>query len=253
MSQLDVLIDGYWRFLRDKTALREIDEWTEITTPYLDRHNDYIQIYARREGNDFVLSDGGDTLVDLEQTGLTLDSPRRQAILRSILNGFGVSQTGDAFVVHATPDNFSLRKHNLIQAMLSVNDMFVLASPTVESLFFEDVACWLESADVRFSPRVKFAGKSGFDHMFDFVIPKSRSAPERIIRTINNPNRTTALTYITAWVDTRESRADDAQPIAFLNDNERTVGGNVTDALTSYGITAVPWSLRERFRGPLAA
>ncbi len=49
MSEIDLLIDGYWRWLRDKTAIKQLKDWTEITTPYLDRHNDYLQIYAPQD------------------------------------------------------------------------------------------------------------------------------------------------------------------------------------------------------------
>ncbi len=253
MSEIDLLIDGYWRWLRDNSAIRQINDWTEITTPYLDRHNDYVQIYARREGKSYVLSDGGDTLTDLEQSGCSIDSPKRQTILNSILNGFGVEKAANDLLVHATPDNFAVRKHSLVQAILAVHDMFYLASPTLEALFFEDVAAWLDISEIRFTPRVKFSGKSGFDHMFDFVIPKSKSASERIIRAINNPNRPTALQLITAWEDTRDSRPENSQAYAFLNDAERIVGGSVTGALTNYGITPIEWSAREQYRERLAA
>ena len=149
MSEIDLLIDGYWRWLRDRSSIKQLNDWTEITTPYLDRHNDYIQIYAHRNGKNHVLTDDGETLVDLEQTGCVIDSPKRQAILKSILNGFGVENDEGKLQVHATPENFAVRKHNLIQAILSVHDMFYLASPTVEALFFEDVAAWLEATDIR--------------------------------------------------------------------------------------------------------
>jgi hypothetical protein len=37
-------------WLKDRTTLREVNgEYVEITTPYIDRHNDALQIYARRE------------------------------------------------------------------------------------------------------------------------------------------------------------------------------------------------------------
>ncbi len=253
MSEIDRLIEGYWRWLRERSSLKQIDDWTEITTPYLDRHNDYLQLYARKEGKNYVITDGGETLSDLEQSGCAIASPNRQSILRSILNGFGVELHEGQLQVHATPENFAVRKHNLIQAILSVHDMFFLASPTIEALFFEDVTEWLEAKEVRFTPRVKFAGKTGFDHMFDFVIPKSKSAPERIIRAINSPSRTTALNLIAAWLDTRDSRPVEAQPFAFLNDTEKPVGGSVTDALNNYGITPIEWSLREDFRERLVA
>lgn len=252
MTEIESLVDGYWRWLRDKTAIKQVKGWAEITTPYLDRHNDYIQIYARAAEQGFVLTDDGETLQDLLQSGCSLDSPKRQVLLKTILNGFGVELQSDILQVHATADNFALRKHNLIQAVLAVNDMFFLASPTIEAIFFDDVAAWMDGVDIRYTPRVKFSGKTGFDHMFDFVIPKSRHEPERIVRAINNPNRNTAQNLIMAWLDTREVRPENSVAYAFLNDNERDVPSAVTDALRSYSITPVPWSRRDTMQQALA-
>ena len=104
--------------LKDGTSLRDINGSSfEITTPYLDRHNDAPQIYARRENGGFVLTDG------------------------------------QAIEVHATTENFPARKHNLVQAMLAVSYLFYLAKPVVESLFYEDVIEWLDANDVRYTPK----------------------------------------------------------------------------------------------------
>ncbi len=192
IHEIQKLLDDYIAWLKDKTILRQIDDWVEITTPYLDRHNDYIQIYAKRENNGFVLTDDGYTIEDLEQSGCKLDSPKRQDLLKMTLNGFGVQLHRNTLTVRASQDNFAIRKHNLVQAMLAVNDMFYLAAPMVASLFYEDVVAWLDLHDVRYTPKVKFTGKTGYDHLFDFVIPKSRRQPERIIQTINRPSRDTA-------------------------------------------------------------
>lgn len=252
MNEVEALVEGYWRWLKDKTAIRCINGWAEITTPYLDRHNDYIQVYARAHNGGYFLSDGGETLLDLAHSGFSLDSPKRKDILKSVLNGFGIEENRQELYVHATTDNFALRKHNLIQAILSVHDMFYLASPTVEALFFEDVESWLDLSEIRHTPRVKFTGKTGFDHMFDFVIPKSRIQPERILRAINNPNRNYAQNLIMAWLDTREVRPLNSVSYAFLNDTERTISSAVTDALRNYQIRPVPWSRREEARKELA-
>ena len=93
------------------------------------------------------------------------------------LNGFGVKLNNEAIEVHATP-NFPSRKHNLVQAMLAVNDLFYLAKPVVESVYYEDVVAWLDANDIRYMPNVKFTGISGYDHRFDFAIPKSRKQAE---------------------------------------------------------------------------
>ncbi|MCB2187072.1 MAG: DUF1829 domain-containing protein [Deltaproteobacteria bacterium] len=253
IQEIQTLLDDYLVWLRDKTHFRQLDHWVEITTPYLDRHNDYIQIYARKISEGFLLSDDGYTIGDLEQSGCKLDSAKRQDLLRMSLNGFGVQLVDKRLEVQATRDNFALRKHNLVQAILAVNDLFYLAVPVVSSLFYEDVESWLDQNDIRYSPRVKFTGKSGYDHLFDFIIPKSRRQPERILQTINRPSRDTAQAVAFAWIDTREVRLPNSKAYAILNDSEQIIHPAVPGALRNYGVQPILWSKREDAVSELAA
>lgn len=255
LSEIQALMDRYVRWLQDKTTLRQVGEWVEITTPYLDRHNDHLQMYAKKKSSGFVLTDDGYTLNDLELQGCKLDSPKRQALLKQALNGFGIRHdvgTG-ALEVAATADNFPQRKHSLVQAMLAVNDLFYLASPNVLSLFYEDVVAWLEASDVRFTPTVKFSGKSGYDHLFDFVIPKSRKQPERLLQTIGRPSKSEAEAVVFKWFDTKETRSPDSKMYAILNDSDRGVPPGVVEAMSNYDIISVPWSSRQSIVQELAA
>lgn len=59
MEEIKSLIFQYTEWLRSKTALRQVDDWVEITTPYLDRHNDYLQIYAQKQNGSYILTDDG--------------------------------------------------------------------------------------------------------------------------------------------------------------------------------------------------
>lgn len=139
IRDIQALVDRYSTWIKDKTALREIHEnCIEITTPYLDRHNDYLQIYAKRANGDFVLTDDGYILDDLELSGCKINTPKRKEMLTTALSGFGVHLNGHALEVIASQTNFSSRKHDLVQAMLAVNDLFYLASPAVASLFYKD-------------------------------------------------------------------------------------------------------------------
>jgi len=253
IQEVQQLLDQYLAWLKDKTQLRQVNDWVEITTPYLDRHNDYIQIYAKRKPDGYLLTDDGYTINDLEQSGCKLNSPKRQDLLKITLNGFGVKIHNGALQVHASLDNFALRKHNLVQAILAVNDMFYLAVPMVTSLFYEDVVSWLDFYDIRYTPKVKFTGKSGYDHLFDFVIPKSRRQPERILQTINRPNRDTAQAVAFSWIDTKEVRPPESKAYAFLNDSQQTVSLAVLDALRNYEVTPVLWTKRDEIKNELAA
>lgn len=254
LAEIQRLLDAHRAWLRDKTTLREINgDWVEITTPYLDRHNDALQIFARSQNGGYILSDDSYTIQDLEASGCNI-TEKRKDLLKMTLNGFGVRMDAQALVVHASAENFPARKHSLIQAMLAVNDLFYLASPIVESLFFEDVELWLAGNGVRYTPNVKFTGTSGFDHLFHFVIPKSaHQQPERIVQAITRPTRDYAESFIYAWSDTRKVRPPDAKAYAVLNDTDQQVSSGVLEAFRNYEIRPVLFSQRNEFVEELAA
>ena len=54
LYQISSLLDEYASWLRAKINLRELDGWIEITTPYLERDNDYLQLYAKGDGDEFA-------------------------------------------------------------------------------------------------------------------------------------------------------------------------------------------------------
>ena len=253
IDDIQRLISEYHAWLKDKTVLRQIDQWVEITTPYLDRHNDCLQFYAKKANGGFILTDDGSTINDLEQSGCKLDSQKRTDLLNMTLNGFGVKLDGKALRIHASTDNFALRKHNLVQAMLAVNDMFYLAVPVVASLFYEDVVAWLDLSDIRYTPKVKFTGKTGYDHLFDFVIPKSKIQPERILHAISRPSRNTAQAMAFSWFDTKEVRSSDSRAYALLNNSEHPISESVLDAMRSYDVQPVLWTERAQMQQELAA
>lgn len=137
--------------------------------------------------------------------------------------------------------------------MLAINDMFVMAQPRVASFFWEDVRDFLDSHGVRYSPRVKLAGRTGYDHAIDFLIPRSGEVPERIVQAINSPNRNAIANYLFVLGDTRDARVTGSEAYAFLNDRDREVGGDVIEALEAYAVVPALWSQRERHSERLAA
>ena len=254
-QEIEKLLGDYQAWLKQKTTLRELNgSWVEITTPFLDRNNDALQIYARAQNGGFVLTDDSYTVHDLEASGCSLNTDKRKDLLKMTLNGFGVQMRGEALEVHASRETFPTRKHNLIQAILAVNDLFYLASPVVESLFFEDVVAWLETNEIRYTPKIKFTGISGFDHLFDFVIPRSHNKqPERIVQAINRPTRDSAEAFIYKWNDTRDVRPPESKAYAVLNDSEQVISGGVLDAFRNYEIEPVIFSSRDGALKDLAA
>lgn len=252
-TDCQTLVESYVAWLRDRIGTEDIDGICEITTPFLDRHNDRLQIYVERRGGRLRLTDDGYIMGDLESSGCPLDTPHRREILLAVLNGFGVHEEEGELVVEASERDFPRKKHSLLQAMLTVNDMFMTARHRVSRLFLEDVGRFLDEHQVRYTPSVEFTGRSGFLHKYDFVIPRSQTMPERIVRAINNPTRDTATSMIFSWTDTRETRPRNSKAYAILNDAEREPSPDVLSAFSQYEVTTLPWSHREQYLGELSA
>ena len=247
-NEVRTLPDQYFHWLKNNTILRGLgDAWTEITTPFLDRHNDCLQIYVRSENDGYRLTDDGYILSDLRMCGCDLDSPKRQAMFREMLSGFGIQVVENRLETLASRAEFSQRKHNLIQAMLSVNDMFYLSSPHTTNLFLDTATNWLDSQKIRYTPNVQLKGKSGFSYHFHAVIPKSDKEPERILQAINNPDRTSVQHLIFEWNDTKEERSQGSTLYPLLNDEDKSVRPELITALAQYGITCILWKKRDKF------
>ncbi len=252
-DQLHSLIKEYWAWLKQETDLREGDGFIEITTPFLDHHNDHIQLYAKQNDGGWLLTDDGYTIRDLLASGCDISTERRQELLLTVTRRLGIDLSGDELIVHTNPSDFARKKHSLIQAIIGVGDLFHTASSTVISIFIEEVQQWLRNLDVRFTESVKFTGKSGYDHHFDFVIPPSRLAPERVVKVINRPDRASVERLIMAWNDTRDVRPPNSQAVAILNDAVKEPNYSAIEALGSYDVKPIPWTARSSYAEELAA
>lgn len=251
----DVLAESYLTWIRrGVTAIKVDDHIAELTTPFLDHHNDHLQIYAERLGADlYLLTDDGHIFGELKSSGVERRGDRRQNILLDLLSGYGVSVADEELQVEANSTNLGQRVHSLIQAMLSVDDMFILAQPHGQSVFLEDVTKFLDNAEIRYSPRAKFAGKSGLDHLVDFVIPRSKEAPERILQVVNTPRRDRVESFLFAANDVRAARGIEVTYFALINDGKRQVSPDILNAFESYDVHARRWSQRDELVETLAA
>lgn len=203
-AECEILIRDYLRWLKERLRVSELESSRQISTPFLDRHNDEIEIYVQQSNGGLLLTDDGYTIADLESTGMTFNTPHRRTHLSAILNGFGVREKEGELQLTATERDFPQKKHSLVQAILAVNDMFVMASAHVYSLLKEDVAAFLEQREIPIFPEFKLAGKSGFDHRFDFGLPKTRRRPQRVLQAINNLTRDQALSFAFAVADVKQ-------------------------------------------------
>lgn len=254
----NTLKNAYLGWLEQKISVKDLENGViEITTPLLDSNNDHLQIYVVPLQDDkFKLTDDGYIMSELRMIGFDLKSSnKRKEIFNTIINGFGISyhsKTEELFTT-TTMKDFPQKKHMLLQAMLSVNDMFMTVRATAKSIFLEDVENFFYDNDIPYAENISLTGKSGYNHKFHFVLPRSRKKPERIIQTINNPNKNSSETILFAWNDTKETRKSDSELFVFLNDSGQKISTSIISAFSKYDVKPVPWSQRDKYIPQLTA
>lgn len=107
-------------------SIRWIGECAEITIPLLDRHNDHTQIYICPHGDDeYLLTDDGYTLNDLEISGYSIDTPEKKALLDTTISSCGAKLNGNAIEVVGDRKKLPHNKmYNILQAIIKVNNLF---------------------------------------------------------------------------------------------------------------------------------
>ena len=138
------LTNSYLRWLNSGNSSRIFGKFSEITTPFTDHRNDYLQIYVSEKDGEAILTDNGSTLSELALSGCPIDSDKKKAALLKILRSFGISINADEkLFVRSSLKALAQRKHLFIQAMLAVEDAFFTVSPHGQLFFFEEVSDWL--------------------------------------------------------------------------------------------------------------
>ena len=238
------LIKEYTNWLGEGFTAVKFGEFYELTTPYLDRYNDHLQIYVKQNANgSYFLTDDGEIIRNLISAGVSFKgSSKRNEMLNRIARNFGVTVNGTKLEIFATRSDYPQKKHLLIQAMLTIDDMFIAEPNAVKSFFKEDVGLFLDENEIYYSPDFPVMGKTGL-YVYDYHFQRTKNRPERFCRAINTLNKTTRSVAIYDWMDTKERRPIESELILFLND-ENGVSKTELDALQSYDVSYILWSQR---------
>lgn len=162
----------YLEWYKAKSSFKNLNSKTvRIDVPFLDNFSDEVTMYAIENSNNTItLTDDGWTIDNLESLGVYISkSVNRKRIFNQKLMTFGIKNENDELTITVPLSKFSDAKNRLLQAMLSVNDMFMLSKNNTKSLFIEDVGNFLEENQIRATPDVSFSDASGMTFNFDFT------------------------------------------------------------------------------------
>ena len=238
------LIDDYTAWLKSQISYDKVGEYFEITTPFLDNNNDYLQFYIKCDGDDIYFTDDGITLNNLTMNGVRLNRNRKD-YLNKMLYQYNIKLQNDELTAKSSIKTFPQTKHLFVQAMLKIEDTFSLTSSRTQSLFFDDIQSFFTDKEIYYTDNVQFAGISGFSHKYDFLLQRTKNKPERLCQAVNIPNKNNMSNILFSWNDTKQTRNDESQLILILND-QKGISKGVVDGFKSYGASVIKWSEREK-------
>lgn len=105
--------------------IHQINGYTEVTTPFLDKHNDFIQFYYKSDNGNILLTDDGYIIGDIKICGIYKENNKdHEKKIEGILNRFNVLRKDDELLIVTSGVDFENRKADLIQAILEIDNLF---------------------------------------------------------------------------------------------------------------------------------
>ena len=252
MSWMDKLINEYLSFLKSETIYRELDDgWHAITTPFLDVHNDAIEIYCKlQDDGKIILADGGETLNNLSLSGVTFSrrGKRKQLFDATLLN-YGVQVKNDElFIIADEESKFPQAKHNLLSAISKISDMYLFPSQTnlASDFFTEKVQKYFNDNGVIVTPKFNSQSKSGMYFTFDFQIAGRNT--EILVNTFNTLQKANLAVFVLAYDSIKAAREEltgkIVRSVPIVNDELHSVKSEYLDTLRDRGCAPFLWSRR---------
>ena len=248
MFEINQLISEYTSWLNSKISIVKYGETYELTTPFLDRFNDYLQIYVTPEKDgELTLTDGGYIIDNLLSSGVSLkQGTKKYNKINQIIRNFSLSLNGEQITVTTKESQFPQKKHAMVQAMLAIDELYETEPRTGKDFFAEDVKTYFDDHHIYYADGVSFEGKSGSTATYDLLFQRNQYHPERLCNIVSRMTESSRNMMIFNWLDIAPVRKNDSMLIVILNDIVKEVQQKDIDALESYNITPARFSEPEK-------
>ena len=241
--EINSIVNEYLKWIKENTKIKNKNGIDVITTPFALSNNDLIDIIVKKNNNEIILSDDGETLFNLEISGVNI--VKRKEIFEKFLRSYGLNKTSeDEIIKKSSYQNIGRDINDFIQGILSIDDMFLTSSNNVKHFFKEDVALFFEKNDFYPSPDIKLVGKNNLEYNIDYIITRTKNKKEKLIRVINSNNKDKIISAIFAFEDLEERNSEN---IIIFNNTERELSNELEEVLKKKKIEVLNWTQKEKW------
>ncbi|WP_435005142.1 DUF1828 domain-containing protein [Tundrisphaera lichenicola] len=248
------LLKTYLEWLGTQASQEQLDGgWSSITLPYLDRHNDYLQVFIREEFEGVRITDDGRIIRDLANIGCDLKAvgTKRRRLASTILRGMGLDidaiDTGE-ITTNAVNGDFAGKLHSVLMSMMAIDGLAVASPPNIAAIFKDDVVDWLRALNIDFQDGATYRGHSGNNHKFDFLVRSKTEGPSKILQVLSKPDRMHVQSFTYEVIDTLQAVQGVPPDFFALYSDSQPLPQHLRNALYSHRIEPVQWSERDALR-----
>lgn len=244
-------LDEYFKWLKNNYDINELENASEIVTPFSNFIGDRIRLYLEPIGSKhFRLTDDGNTFNDLEMMGIDLKNKTRQKTINQIQKMFNTELDSDnVLYVEGKNQDFAVSKQSLIQSVLRIDDLMMTKKSSVISIFNQEVQQFFDENDFGGVSNIPIQGATGNNYHFDYVLGKKKRRPEQLFQFINRPGFDRIAAEGVTFQDIKPNREEEIQGktklVIIFNDSEANVSNKSQAIADKYELALQPWSARE--------
>ncbi|KAA9295248.1 MULTISPECIES: DUF1828 domain-containing protein [Aerococcus] len=185
-----LLINDYLEWYKSKIKIKQLKKADEIITPYTNHLNDRIPLFILWHNDSTLqLSDDGMTLDELDMMGLNYRTETRQGLLDNIIKKYALELKNNTIITKKISiKDFPQKKHDMIQAILSVYDLLNLNQSNTHSVFKEDVYDFFYEHEFGGNIEPSFIGSSSINYKIDYSLGATKWRPNVMFQFFSKPS-----------------------------------------------------------------
>ncbi|MDU9372761.1 DUF1828 domain-containing protein [Staphylococcus ureilyticus] len=243
----------YFDYLKKESKFIPLkNESIEFYSPVIDYFGDSISVNISNYNNEYLLTDYGETLWNMEQFGVDLTSHKKQKkyqFLKNIIESNGLVLENNKIQQFTTRKKLPQAIHDYVLAISEISNLAILKKDNIKSLFRDEVIQYfLRNRDIypNVFPEFKVEGKSKLTHNFEAVFPGKTT---EYVKTIKQINKNSAKNALFDWDDVEDYRSkmyDSNARLNIITENEDEISDSVATMLSQYNVDVLPFDNKEK-------
>lgn len=239
----DLVLPALKSAFEQSVSISDDDGDCRITVPFERADRDAITLWIQKQGDEYVITDEGETYGYLYLSNINLDQSRREQRLSSTKKRYGLDSAKYEVKLTTDSENLGFRLLDAIQAVQSISYLAYTRRQYTQTDFKEEVGDYLEGKGYQLERNVDVMGDSE-PHRVDYHVHSHKptyldALHAEDVSTAKSMAERTAF----KWIDIQANNPD-VTTISVLDDESGEYNEEAVKILSNYSDRYIPWSTR---------